>query len=71
MFKELGFYKEFYSEGKLIGIANCEKDRDLVGYEGRKKEVFNTELVLSNKKKIKPNLEYTTIVYPLCGRIKK
>ena len=71
MFKELGYYKEFYIDGKLIGIINCEKDREEVGYNGRKKETFNAEFILTNKKKTKSGIEYTTIIYPLCGRIKK
>lgn len=71
MFQELGYYKEFYIDGKLIGIANCDKDREEVGYNGRKKETFESEIILTNKKKVKPNFEYLTIIYPLCGRIKK
>ena len=71
MFQELGFYKEYYLDGKLIGISNCEKDRESLGYQGRKRETFKSELVLTNKKKIKPNKEYLTIIYPLCGRISK
>lgn len=71
MFKELGFYKEYYLDSKLIGFANCEKDREEVGYNGRKKETFDSEIILSNKKKIKSQVEYTTIIYPLCGAINK
>lgn len=70
MFQELGYFKEFYKEGKLIGIANSEKDREVLGYIGRKKEVFSFEILLTNKKKIKKEIEYITILYPLCGRIK-
>lgn len=69
MFEELGFFKEFYINGKLIGICNCEKDREILGYLGRKKETFYSEIILTNKKKIKTNIEYTTIVYPLNGKI--
>lgn len=71
MFEELGYYKEYYLGGKLIGIINCEKDRDILGYNGRKKEKLNKEVVFQNKKKAKANVEYLTIVYPLCGRINK
>lgn len=71
MFQELGFYKEYYLDNKLIGFSNCEKDREEVGYNGRKKETFDSEIILTNKKKIKPQVEYTTIIYPLCGAINK
>lgn len=68
MFKELGYYKEFYLNGKMIGLANCELDREEIGYNGRKKEIFDSTIVLTNNKKIKPQVEYLTIVYPLCGK---
>jgi hypothetical protein len=71
MFQELGFYKEYYLHGKLIGISNCEKDREEIGYNGRKKETITQEVLLTNKKKVKANVEYLTIIYPLCGRINK
>lgn len=69
MFKELGYFKEFYIEGKLIGFANCEKDREEIGYVGRRKEILSSEVLLTNKKKAKAFVEYMTILYPLCGRI--
>jgi hypothetical protein len=69
MFKELGYFKEYYKEGKLIGISNCSKDREKVGYTGRKKEILASEVVLTNKKRLKANTEYLTIIYPLCGKI--
>lgn len=71
MFQELGFYKEYYLDGKLIGISNCEKDREDIGYNGRRKELLKQEVILTNKKKAKANMEYLTIIYPLCGRINK
>jgi hypothetical protein len=71
MFQELGYFKEFYKEGKLIGIVNCEKDREEVGYNGRQKEIIKKDIMLTNKKKVKANVEYLTILYPLCGRINK
>lgn len=71
MFQELGFYKEYYLEGKLIGISNCEKDREEIGYNGRRKETIDKEVILTNKKKAKANVEYLTMIYPLCGRINK
>lgn len=69
MFQELGFYKEYYLNGKLIGLSNCEKDREEIGYNGRKKEIIKEDLILNNKKKVKANVEYLTIIYPICGRI--
>lgn len=71
MFQELGFYKEYYLDGKLIGISNCERDREEVGYNGRKKEILKEVVILTNKKKAKANVEYLTMIYPLCGRINK
>ena len=71
MFKELGYYKEYYIDNKYVGSIKCEKDRDVIGYSGKKNEVLDLEITLENKKKLKANIEYQTILYPLCGKIQK
>lgn len=70
MFQELGFYKEYWVKNKFIGIINCEKDREVVGYAGRKTETLTEPITLKNKKTLKLGTEVTTLLYPLCGRIK-
>ena len=67
-FKQLGFFKEYYVDNKFISSCECEKDRDDVGYTGRKVETLSETIVFKNKRKIKAGQEVTTIIYPMCGR---
>lgn len=71
MFNYYGYYKEFYLNGKYLGNINTDKDRDTIGYLGRKKELLTDIIILSNGKKLKANIEYETILYPLCGKVKQ
>lgn len=59
------YFKEYYVENKFIGTTNCELEGREIGYFGRKKEVLKDLLITDNKKKIKPNTEVLTIIYPL------
>ena len=69
MFKKFGYFKEFYIDNKLIGMLNCEKDRDIYGFFGKKIESFDHDLILLNNKKIKKNQSVTTMLFELCGPI--
>lgn len=69
-FEHIGYFREYWVEGKYIGSINCEKDREHIGYEGRKIETLTEDLILSNKRKIKAGTEVKTLLYPLCGRVK-
>lgn len=69
MFTNIGFYKEYYLNNKYIGSIKTEKDRDIIGYNGKKTELLKEPIILENKKKLKIGIEYQTIIYPLCGKI--
>ena len=71
MFEELGYYKEYYIYNKFIGFIECEKDREIIGYKGRKQETVLNDITLQNKKKIKQGTICNTIIYPLCGKNNK
>lgn len=71
MFEELGFFKEYYVNNKFMGTIAANKDRDIIGYNGRTKEVLKEMVQLDNKKKIKANIEVMTMLYPLCGKLIK
>jgi len=71
MFNELGYFKEYYVGRKYLGSQVSEKDRDLIGYNGQRAETLKEPVLLDNKKKIKVGTEVMTIIYPLCGKIKK
>lgn len=68
-FEDLGFYKEYYVNGKFIGFAKCEKDREVFGYYGKKDEVLAADIVLQNKKRIKAGTAVVTQLFPLCGKL--
>lgn len=68
-FSHHGFFKDYYVNGKFIGSVECEKDRDILGYYGRKTEVVNESINLSNKKKIKTGSEVVTELNFICGKI--
>jgi hypothetical protein len=68
MFHQFGFFKEYYVNDKFIGFLKTEKDRDIIGFSGRKNEIINNDVILENKKKIKSGTKVVTILYPLCGQ---
>jgi hypothetical protein len=70
-FEIVGYSKDYYTlEKKYIGSLVCEKDREVYGYLGRKKEILIQEIIL-RKKKIKKGTELFTELFPLNGRIIK
>ncbi len=71
MFEEVGFYKDYFVNGKYTGSLVCDKDRDVFGYQGRINEIVNDNLILTNKKKIKKGTEVMTILQIICGKLKK
>lgn len=66
-FSQFGYFKEYYVNNKFISFLECEKDREDIGYTGRKTETLQSKIVFKNGKSIKAGTEVTTIVYPLCG----
>lgn len=68
-FQDLGYFKEYYLKNKFIGTLPCEKDREIIGYNGRQKETTTTKVVFKNKKLIKAGTEVETIIYPLNGKL--
>ena len=64
--KITGYFKEYYVGTKYIGHKECEKDRDSIGYMGKKNHVADLDIKFKNKK-IKKGTEYITILYPYNG----
>jgi hypothetical protein len=70
-FQEIGFYKEYYQNGKFVGcVTNVEKDREKIGFYGKQSETLENDLIV-NKKKLKKGSVIETMIYPLCGKEKK
>ncbi len=68
MFEQIGFYKEYWIDNKFIGSVQCEKDREVFGFNGQVKEVTKEKIILDNKRTIQPFIEVTTYLFPLCGK---
>ena len=60
MFEHLGWFREYFVNGKYIGTVKCEKDREVVGYDGRVTETTTDFILLDNGKKIKRGTEGIT-----------
>jgi hypothetical protein len=69
MFKTFGYFKEYYINNKYIGSLDCEKDRDIYGFFGKKIETIESNLTLSNNRKIKQGEQVTTFLFELCDKI--
>ena len=69
-FDIFGYHVDYFVDKKFIGsIKIQEKDRENVGYAGRKQGVAEHDIVLG-KKKIKKGTAFYTELFPLCGRVK-
>ena len=68
-FEELGYFKEYFVGSKFIGVIKCEKDREVMGYNGRKIETLSEDTILGNKQKLKKGVEVTTYLQILCGKM--
>lgn len=71
MFEDLGYFREYWVNNKSLGMVTCDKDREVIGYTGKRKEVLTSELTLTNGKKIKAGTEVVTMLYPRCGKMIK
>jgi hypothetical protein len=68
-FEHIGWYKEIYYLGKYItNVILEEKDREIIGYNGRKEEVLQVSMK-TNKGLIKKGSTIKTIMYPICGKL--
>ena len=51
IFEILGYTKDYFVNGKLIGTIVLDKpDRTVYGYGGKQKEVLEDDVLLKNKK---------------------
>ena len=70
MFNTFGFFKEYYINNKFIGTIKCEKDRDVLGFFGKKYEILTQDIKLSNNRIIKKGTKVETMLFNFCGKIK-
>jgi hypothetical protein len=68
-FTTFGFFKEYYVGLKYIGSLDCERDREVLGYMGRREETLDHDVVFKNKK-IKAGTKITTQLQQYCGKSK-
>lgn len=68
MFNKLGYFKEYYIDNKFIGTIPCDKDREIFGFFGKMNEVLESEIILSNNRKIKKGAYVQTMLFEFCGQ---
>tara|TARA_Y100001973_G_scaffold78808_1_gene115745 strand:+ start:5491 stop:5778 length:288 start_codon:yes stop_codon:yes gene_type:complete len=67
-FTTIGYYEDFYQNGKFIGTRLCDQQTDRqFGYRGRKKLHTYKSIALQRNKIIKPGY-YITSYNRLCGK---
>jgi hypothetical protein len=64
----IGYFEEYFINGKFIGTKKCEKQDREIGYYGKRLYFSDTDVILDNKKVIKKGNEYYSRYYPLNGR---
>tara|TARA_Y100000385_G_scaffold78300_1_gene79484 strand:- start:1853 stop:2140 length:288 start_codon:yes stop_codon:yes gene_type:complete len=73
IFKNLGYHKDFYLNGKYVGHHKLETYNGKCGYASKKNLIADTDIIIDkslNKKFIiKQGQHYTTQIIPLCGRL--
>lgn len=70
-FNVIGFSKEYVYKGKYVGDEMLtEPDREELAINGRRVEIVERDIVLTNKRIIKKGSEVITEVYPLFGKRK-
>lgn len=68
-FEFKGYFKDFYIDNKYVGSINhVEKDREVYGYNGRKSELLNKDIILTNKKVLKSGTKVVSELQILCGK---
>ena len=69
-FEILNYNVDVYYQGKYYGCKSIESpDRDILGYNGRKKVTLSEDWTYKNKK-LKAGTEVVTECVPVCGKLK-
>tara|TARA_R110002050_G_scaffold119030_1_gene236767 strand:+ start:27 stop:248 length:222 start_codon:yes stop_codon:yes gene_type:complete len=69
IFKDIGYFLEYYVNGKFYGtVLIDEPDRDEIGYYSKLDAKADNDIILQGKKIIKKGTNYYTRMYPLCGQ---
>jgi len=70
MFEQLGFFRDYFVDGKFVGSVKLNDYEGQIGYYSKKTLVVENEIVLDNKRKIKKGTTTYHFTYPLNGKLK-
>lgn len=71
-FEHIGYHIDYYVSGQFIGSCRFEGEPDRIGgYEGRRVETLEEDVITLNGRLIKKGTEATTELIPLCGKLIK
>ena len=69
LFEHIGFFEEYWFEGRFIGTLPCEEQERIFGYKGKKTFELTTTIKIG-KKTLKQGQIVSTMYFPLCGKAK-
>lgn len=71
-FEVHGYFKDYYYQGKFYGSQPIkEKDREQLGYGGRRLETLKEDKKFKNRKILKAGTEVKTEIFPVNGKLIK
>lgn len=71
-FETIGYSKDIFYNGRYFGSVRLdEKDRETIGYYGRREETTDVDIKFKNKPKIPAGSIIMTQIHPLNGKLIK
>ena len=68
-FEHIGYSVDYFIDNKFIGSTKIEEpDREVAGYQGRRVDILENDVTLTNRKVVKSGVEVKTELILLCGK---
>lgn len=71
-FEIIGYFKEYYQNGKFIGTLPCpEPTNEVFGYYSQELVTMEADRITDQNRKLRAGKCYKTYTFPLCGKMIK